>query len=246
MDPGAGRRSVAAARHSTVTMPRRALQSSTAAADPSDSARNRKRAKHVRDAVVDVLDDWTPHTTDAIAFKQAARHRLRTGVAERGLDNRVVDGSNWSAFDLVVGDAVAVNVYTEFTLATVRQLRFLLAGPDAPYDHVVIYAYDLPSADLDRWRTVRSRFRRSNTEFTSVTLLHADPTADDPDDDPAAAWHYVEVVAAFAALVAAAAVLSTLDQPLGVVERPLVWTVTALAALLCVGLVWLLKARTPD
>jgi hypothetical protein len=229
-------------------MPRQALQSSTTTAAPSDSSPGRERAKHLRDAVVDVLDDWTPDTTDAIAFKQAARHRLRTGVADHGLDgHRVVDGSNWSAFDLVVGDAVAVNVYTEFTLATVRRLRFLLAGPDALYDHVVIYAYDLPSADLDRWRTVRSRFRRSSTEFSSVTLLHVDPTEDDPDDDTAAAaWHYVEVVAAFAALVAAASVLSALDQPLGVVERPLVWTVNVLVALLCVGLVWLLKSRMPD
>lgn len=227
-------------------MPQRALRSPSLHATSADRGSD-EHAERLRDAAVGVLDDWTPAATDAIAFRQAARHRLRAGLADRGLDQyRVVDGSNWSAFDLVVGDAVGVNVYTEFTLATVRQLRFLLAGPDAPYDHVVIYAYDLPDADLDRWRTVKSRFRRENTDFASVTLLHVDPGSSDPDDDTAAALHYVEVVAAVAALVAGAAVLSLVEGSLGVVERPLVWTVNVLVALLCVGALALLRSRTPD
>lgn len=197
--------------------------------------------RRLYERVVDLVGDWDPDTSGDFGLERELQRYLRQHLHDEFPETlpRVETDTGLASYDVVVDRTIAVKLYREFASGTVSEFRRLTQADSVRCDYLVIYALDLPEADLGRWRMGKLRYTADRSGFEDITYLrHASPTVDPAAESrwPSALWHYAEVIVALCAIVIGLEIAVLLNLQFGDVSPIMGPLATGVTVLVLAGL----------
>ncbi len=199
--------------------------------------------------VVELLRAWDPDASGDFGLERELQRYLRRHLHEEfpGALPRVETDTGLASYDVVVDRTVAVKLYREFASGTVSEFRRLTQADSVRCDYLVIYALDLPEADLGRWRMGKLRYTADRSGFEDIAYLrHATQAAEPVAESrwPTALWHYAEVIVALCAVLIGLEIAVLLNVEFGGLSPIMGPLATAVMVLVLAGLLVLVYEQT--
>ncbi|MFQ3293516.1 MAG: hypothetical protein ACI8VE_000579 [Natrialbaceae archaeon] len=131
------------------------------------------------ETILKAIEGWR-NRTDQTTVRQVSQALKRTlerelnGDAETEWEKDVIETPHGqSTSDIVINGAIGVGIVRDLNTNTASEFRQRLRGLCQQYTHLLLFAYQLPSEDIDQWRMLAKGLQASNVGVERVATVES-------------------------------------------------------------------------
>ncbi|MFC7046402.1 hypothetical protein ACFQH6_14200 [Halobacteriaceae archaeon GCM10025711] len=151
--------------------------------------------------VVAAVRAWEPDTATTLPIATDLQSHLDRSLADAER-HEVRAHPGGESVDVSVDGTIAVAVFREFNAGTVGEFQNVVGAISQRFDYLVIYGFDLPAKDLDRWRMGKLKYTADRSNVRDIAYVRRSEGVEETTSSwPSGLWRFAEATVAVLAVL---------------------------------------------